>query len=89
MGKFSVSYQLNKKKNYAALWSEMARLGAHKAMNDYYLIDVNIVDADQLQKHLAQFVDDDDMLFVCALDRRPSALKCYKGTNDWLDAHFY
>lgn len=89
MGKFTVSYQLNKNKNYPALWTEMSRLGAHKAMNDYYLVDVNLVEAEQLRAHLSKFVDSDDMLFVCALDRRPAAHRCYKGTNDWLDAHFY
>jgi hypothetical protein len=89
MGKFSVSYQLNKTKNYPALWSEMARLRAHKAMNDYYLLEVGFVDAEHLRAHLSQFVDNDDMLFVCVLDRRPASYRCYQGTNDWLDSHFY
>lgn len=88
MAYFSVSYQLNNRKDYKPLWKEMDRLGGHKAMNDYYLLDVNLDTPAELRKHLADFIDDDDMLFVCRLDSRPAGWKCYQGTSAWLDARF-
>ena len=88
MAKFSVSYQLNKKKNYPKLWEEMERLDAHKAMNDYYLLDVNLNTAAEMRSHLEAFVDSDDMLFVVRLDSRPAPLRCYTGTKAWLDDRF-
>jgi hypothetical protein len=89
MAYFSLSYQLNKDKNYQPLWDEMKRLGSHKAMRDYYLLDVNLDTAADLLKHLTQFVDNkDDMLFVAKLSERPSSLRCYEGTRAWIDARF-
>ncbi len=88
MAYFAVSYQLNKQKDYQALWDEFARLGAHKAMNDYYLVDVNLTSANGMRDHLAKFVDEDDMLFVVKLESRPAPKRCFQGTAAWLDKHF-
>lgn len=89
MAYFSVSYQLNKTKDYKPLWAEMERLGAHKAMRDYYLVDVNFSTAAALMQHLREFVDNtDDMIFVAKLTERPSSLRCYQGTAAWIDARF-
>lgn len=88
MAIFSVSYQLNKEKNYQPLWAEMKRLGAHKAMNDYYLLELDLESPEDLRDHLRQYIDGDDMLFVCMLTVRPAPWKCYKGTSDWLTARF-
>jgi hypothetical protein len=88
MGIFSVSYQLNKAKNYKPLWAEMERLSAHKAMNDYYLLDVDLERPEELRDYLRQFIDEDDMLFVCLLTARPAPWKCFKGTSDWLKDRF-
>ena len=88
MAYFSVSYQLNNQKNYNPLWEEMERLKAQKAMRDYYLLDVDLDSAFRLREHLRTFIDGDDMIFVAKLDGKPSALKCYQGTNAWIDARF-
>lgn len=89
MAYFSVSYQLNKDKDYKPLWAEMKRLGAHKAMNDYYLLDINLETALAVQNHLKKFIDDvDDMIFVAKLDSKPASHKCYKGTAAWIDERF-
>lgn len=89
MAYFSISYQLNNTKDYKPLWTEMQRLDAHKAMRDYYLLSVDLDDSEQLRDHLKQFVDNkDDMIFVAKLDRRPAALRCYQGTNAWIDERF-
>ena len=88
MAYFSVSYQLNNQKDYKPLWDEMARLEAHKAMRDYYLLDVNISTAHRLREHLRTFIDSDDMIFIAELATKPSALRCYQGTSDWIEARF-
>ena len=89
MAYFSVSYQLNKAKDYKPLWAEMERLDAHKAMRDYYLLDVDVTTSADLSAHLQEFIDDkDDMLFVAKLDSKPAAHRCYQGTNDWIKARF-
>lgn len=89
MAYFAVSYQLNNQKDYRPLWAEMERLGAHKAMRDFYLLDVDLSTADEMRDHLKQFVDDkDDMIFAVRLDSRPAPLRCYQGTKAWLDARF-
>lgn len=88
MAYFSVSYQLNKTKDYKPLWAEFDRLQAHKAMNDYYLVDVNLDEAIELRDHLSPLVDSDDMIFVAKLESRPAPYKCNQGTKAWLDARF-
>ena len=88
MAFFSVSYQLNNQKDYKPLWDEMTRLNAHKAMRDYYLLDVNLSTAERLREHLRMFIDGDDMIFVAELTTKPGAWRCYQGTNDWISARF-
>lgn len=88
MAYFSVSYQLNNQKDYKPLWAEMERLKAHKAMRDYYLLDVDVDTAFRLREHLRSFIDCDHMIFVAKLDSKPGAWKCYQGTNAWIDARF-
>lgn len=88
MAYFAVSYQLNKTKDYKPLWAEFARLNAHKAMNDYYLVDVETDSAVVLRDHLAALVDNDDMIFVAKLESRPAPYKCNQGTKAWLDDRF-
>lgn len=88
MAYFSLSYQLNQQKDYKPLWAELERLNAHKAMRDYYLLDVDVETAVELNRHLAGFVDSDDMLFVAKLTSKPAPRKCYQGTTDWIAARF-
>jgi hypothetical protein len=85
MAKFAVSYQLNKQKNYPKLWQEMSRLGGHKAMDSFYLLDLTNETAQSVSDHLNNFVDSDDMIFVARMDARPASLRCYKGTQKWID----
>lgn len=89
MAYFAVSYQLNKTKDYKPLWDEMERLDAHKAMRDYYLLDVDLSTAVEMRDYLKQFIDDkDDMIFVAKLDSKPASYRCYQGTSDWINARF-
>jgi hypothetical protein len=85
---YAASYQLNKpKKNYQPLWDAFGALDAHKAMNDFYLID-NTAATQEVGEYLRQFIDDDDFLVVVPFVDRPYKYRCFKGTQDWLDARF-
>lgn len=88
MANFVVSYQLNKAKDYPKLWQEMERLGAHKAMRSFYLLDLVDEDAAVVRDHLRNFVDNDDMIFVARMDKKPASLRCYEGTTKWIDSRF-
>ncbi|KZY94216.1 MULTISPECIES: hypothetical protein [unclassified Erythrobacter] len=88
MAYFAVSYQLNKNKDYQKLWDEMARLGGHKAMRSFYLLELTNETAASVKNHLAAFVDDDDMIFVARMDAKPSSHQCYKGTHKWIEDRF-
>lgn len=88
MAKFAVSYQLNDKKDYPKLWAEMDRLGGHKAMRSFYLLNLTNETASSVRDHLSSFVDDDDMIFVARMDKTPASLRCYRGTAKWIEDHF-
>jgi len=88
MAKFAIGYQLNKQKDYPRLWDEMKRLGAHKAMNSFYLASLTNETADSVRDHLKSFIDQDDMIFVARMDARPASWKCFQGTQAWIDGHF-
>lgn len=87
MAYFAVSYQLNKAKDYKPLWDAFTELNAHKAMRDFYLLDVDST-AIELREHLAQFMDNDDMVFVVPFTQKPSYSRANAGTNDWIKARF-
>lgn len=88
MAIFSVTYDLNKEKDYKKLWDELERLNGHKAALSYYFIDVNSDSAIVIRDHLLGFVDNDDRLIVCRLDVRPATHRAFQGTKEWLDARF-
>ncbi len=86
MALFAVSYDLVKQKNYPELWDEMERLGAHKALLSLYLLNLENDDPKEVRDHFAQYIDADDRLLVIKIDDA-AALRCFKGTNDWIAAH--
>lgn len=85
MALFAIAYDLNKKKNYQDLWDELERLGAHKPLNSFYLANLNTNSTAEVNKHLKQFVDNDDYLMVIKFSERPSFIKAKAGTNVWID----
>lgn len=87
MAFFAVSYQLNKQKDYQPLWDAFTALRAHKAMNDFYLVDSNST-ANAIGAYLRKHVDEDDFLFVVPFSQRPYKHRCFQGTQAWLDARF-
>ncbi len=64
MARFLVTYDLVKGKDYQALWDEMVRLGAHKALLSVYLLDLTDEDPAQVRNHFARFADEDDRLLA-------------------------
>lgn len=87
MALYAISYQLNKKKDYPELWKAIEDLDAHKAMNDFYLID-NTATTEEVGNYLRGYIDDDDFLFVVPFVTRPYKYRCFEGTKAWLDARF-
>lgn len=85
---YSVSYQLNKKKDYQKLWDELHRLGGHKVMQSFYFLDVTSKTASDLLNHLSEFVDDDDQIAVVEITKKPAYQMPNKGTNDWVKERF-
>lgn len=87
MALFCISYDLIKGKDYEKLWDELDRLGGHKALESFYLIDLNNT-ASEVRDHLKGYVDSDDMLMVIEFSKKPAFIKAKPGTNDWLNKHF-
>jgi len=87
MAYFAITYDLIKRKDYSTLWEEMESLNAHKAMNSFYLLEVNNT-ATQIKDHLKNFTDADDKLMVVEFSKKPTFTKANAGTNDWLNERF-
>lgn len=87
MPAFLIAYDLVGSKDYQALWDEMERLGAHKAQLSLYLVALTNEDPESVRAYFSAFLDDDDRLIVGKLSDA-AALRCFKGTNAWIDAMF-
>jgi CRISPR-associated endonuclease Cas2 len=84
MTKFTVSYDLIKRKDYQTLWDELKRLGAHRSQASYWLVSVNQSGAETLHNHLKKFVDADDSIWVSELTKNHYYSNAKAGTNDWI-----
>lgn len=87
MAYFAVSYDLNDEKDYKRLTDELKSLGAVKAQLSYWLVELNSATAD-VKEHLADFVDDDDMLMVIRFTDRPRFTRAFKPAIEWIKEHF-
>jgi len=85
MTTYVFTYDLIKRKDYPKLWDELERLGAHRALNSFWLINVNNT-AKELHDHLKGFVDEDDRTWVSELTKKYSYF-AKKGTKDWLSSN--
>ena len=83
MTTYTVSYDLNKNKDYQKLWAELERMKGQRAQDSYWLV-ASPLDARKLHTHLKSFVDEDDSLWVSELTRNSTYCKAKSGTNDWL-----
>ncbi|MBE7734630.1 CRISPR-associated protein Cas2 [Devosia faecipullorum] len=82
MATYVFTYDLIKRKDYPKLWEELERLGAHRALNSFWLINVDNT-AKELHDHLREFVDSDDLTWVSELTKN-HGYTAKKGTNAWL-----
>lgn len=82
MSTFVFTYDLIKRKDYPKLWEELERLGAHRALNSFWLINVDNT-AKELHDHLRAYVDSDDLTWVSELTKHNNYM-AKKGTNNWL-----
>jgi hypothetical protein len=80
------TYDLVKQKDYPALWDELKRLSAHRAMASVWLVAVPKT-ADELNVYFRSFVDKDDKTFVLELTSNNARTMTYKGTSDWIKAN--
>jgi CRISPR-associated endonuclease Cas2 len=84
MAKFTVSYDLIKRKDYQTLWDELKRLGAHRTQASYWLVNVNLASAKELHDHLKKYVDSDDSIWVLELTKNHWYSNARGGTNEWI-----
>ncbi|MFQ1700871.1 hypothetical protein ACJ5NV_09770 [Loktanella agnita] len=87
MAIFSVTYDLIKNKDYAALIGALEDLDTVKVQLSQWLLSADNTTM-EVKDHLAQYVDDDDKLMVIEFSKRPQFTKAIKGTKDWLNKHF-
>ncbi|WP_312300124.1 hypothetical protein [Stutzerimonas nitrititolerans] len=83
MTTYTISYDLIKRKDYQTLWDELRRLGAHRTLESFWLINLNNT-AQEVLAHFKQFVDSDDKIWVSELTRNHTFNLANAGTNDWL-----
>jgi CRISPR-associated endonuclease Cas2 len=80
---YTLSYDLNREKDYAKLLGELRRLGAVRTQASMWLVAVNNT-AKELHDHLKTFVDGDDALWISELTRNHWYSNAMTGTNDFL-----
>jgi hypothetical protein len=83
MTTFVLTYDLIKRKDYPTLWAELGRLGAHRALESFWLINVSN-SAKELLDHFKRFVDSDDRLWISELTKMHTFSNARTGTNAWL-----
>ena len=62
----------------------MDSLGAHKALNSFYLVNLTNTDPQEVLNHLKGYVDSDDRLMVVRFTGKPAFTKAHAGTNNWI-----
>lgn len=83
MALFVISYDLVKRKDYPELWAALGKAGAHRPLLSLWLLRSNST-PQQISDWLTKYVDDDDRLFVAAVDGTPWYKNALAGTNKWL-----
>ncbi|VXC04661.1 CRISPR-associated protein Cas2 [Massilia sp. 9I] len=83
MTTYTVSYDLNREKDYALLLDELRRLDGVRTQASFWLVAVNNT-AKELHDHLKGFVDSDDALWVSEVTSNKHYSNAKKGTNNFL-----
>jgi hypothetical protein len=89
MAVYIISYDLNKQKNYPALYEAIKGAGTNwcHPMDSTWLIVSNAGSA-AIRDHIARAMDQDDSLLVCKVERGDSAWRgIMPEASDWLKAN--
>lgn len=86
MAIYVLSYDLNKEKDYETLYDELKRLDGHRALNSFWLLNLENT-AKEVRDHFKRYMDDDDALWVSELTNNYASKRAKKGTKDWLTAN--
>ena len=84
---FVLTYDLMGRKDYQSLWGELERLGGHRALASFWLLNLNNTAA-EVHDHFQRFLDSDDKLWVSALTQHYKYSNANPGTNAWIEANF-
>lgn len=87
MAVFVLTYDLIGRKDYQSLWDELIRLGGHRALASFWLLNLNNT-AVEVHDHFRRFLDHDDRLWVSALTRNTSYSNPIDGTDPWIAVNF-
>ncbi|MXP43688.1 CRISPR-associated protein Cas2 [Allopontixanthobacter sediminis] len=86
MTTFVLTYDLIKNKDYPTLWDELEKLGAHRALDSFWLISVKN-SAKEVHAHFKNFIDKDDKVWVSELTTNNWYTGANAGTNAWIKAN--
>lgn len=87
MALFLISYDLHNRRNYQPLWDALKGVGAHKALESLWLVNLNNT-AQQVLDWISEFGDSDDSFFVTIVSKNTTArLRNNAGTTEWLNSN--
>jgi hypothetical protein len=81
---FIITYDLNRPgQNYPDLMAELKKLEAHRALESFWLINLNN-SAKEVVDHFKQFIDNNDAIWVSELVKGYHFVNAKSGTKEWL-----
>ena len=89
MAYFVVNYDLKENDNYEVLIKEIERLQGVRALESFWLIDLNNT-AEELRDHFKQFLPspEQDKLMVVEFSVRPRFTRAFSAAVDWIRSRF-
>lgn len=86
MTTFVLTYDLIKTKDYQKIWDELERLGGHRVLDSFWLLNLKNT-AKEAHAHFKQFMDGDDKLWVSEFTTIHHYDGARPGTNDWIKSN--
>jgi hypothetical protein len=85
---YTVTYDLNVRKDYKRLTDELTRLDGAKVAMSVWLMERMNTDAFGLRNYLMQFIDADDRLVVIEFNKCPAYVQALPAGKTWIDQRF-
>lgn len=86
---YSVSYDLHEGESYGAIIGRLEELGAVRALESFWLVELADVDAGPVKDHLAQYLPDaKDKLMVIQFERKPRFTRAFSPAIEWIQERF-